>query len=345
MKALIYEAPRSISYSDMPEPEIEDDRDVIVQVAACSICGSDLHIYDGETFTGDRHFCVGHEAVGEVVDIGSAVRDRKVGDRVMLPAAVGCGSCRKCLSGDILQCLRFAQQCYGLGSALQGCQAQFVRVPAGDYNSTVIPDGVSDEQALMLTDSLTTAWYGCRNARIGPGVNAAIVGLGPIGLMAVDSAFAMGAARVFAIDPLPERRAWAQKLGAIALDPATAIEEIREATGGQMLDCVVEAAGAGPALATALSLAGREKTVAVIGVNLAPSYPFPLGEVLMRGVTLAIGTCSIPRYWPELVPLVQAGRLRPEQFITHRRALSDGPEIYSLFAARADGILKAVMTP
>lgn len=345
MKALRYDGPRSISFADMPDPVIEQDRDIIVQISACSICGSDLHIYDGESFTGDKGFCVGHEAVGEVVEVGSAVRSRKVGDRVMLPAAVGCGDCVKCLSGNILQCLNFAQQCYGLGAALQGCQAQAVRVPAGDHNSARIPDGVTDEQALMLTDSLTTAWYGCRNAALQPGAHVGVVGLGPIGLMAVESAFAMGAARVFAIDPVPERRRWAAQLGAHALSPVDAKAVIAEATAGQMLDSVIEAAGATPALLAALSLAGREKNVASIGVNLAPDFPLPIGEVLMRGVTIAIGTCSIPRYWPELIPLVQSGRLKPERFITHRAPLSDGAAIYAAFAARNDGILKAVLLP
>ncbi|MDH4561228.1 alcohol dehydrogenase [Pseudomonas sp. BN414] len=346
MKALVYAGPRKITYTDMPDPIIEEDRDVIVQVSACSICGSDLHIYAGESFTGESGgFCVGHEAVGEVVAVGSGVRHRKVGDRVMLPAAVGCGECRKCLAGDVLQCLNFRQQCYGLGSALQGCQAQLVRVPVGDLNSSIIPDGLSDEQALMLTDSMATAWYGCRNAAIRPGADVAIVGLGPIGLMAIEGAFAMGAARVFAIDPVKERRAWAQSLGAIALEPLTAAEVIRDATAGQMLDCVVEAAGTTPALTNALKLAGREKNVSVIGVNLSPNFPFPLGEVLLRGVNLAIGTCSVPRYWPELIPLVREGRLNPHRFITHRAPLAEGAAIYTAFAERQEGILKAVLRP
>lgn len=345
MKALVYRGPHNIAYDDMPEPVIQDDRDIIVKVRACSICGSDLHIYVGETFTSGCGYCVGHEAVGEVVEVGKAVRHRRVGDRVMLPAAVGCGNCRKCLAGDILQCQNFSQQCYGLGSALQGCQAEAVRVPAGDYNSHPIPDGISDDQALMLTDSLTTAWYGCRNAVIRPGATVAIVGLGPIGLMAVECAFAQGASRVFAIDPLAERRQWAGTVGAEPLLPQDAQDSVRDATGGQMLDCVVEAAGTTPAFATALSLAGREKNVSVIGVNLAPSLSLPMAEVLMRGVTLTIGTCSIPRYWPELIPLVQAGRVKPERFITHREPLSRGGDVYAAFAARRDGILKVVMHP
>lgn len=346
MKALIYVGPRQIEYTDMREPVIEEDRDIIVQVTACSICGSDLHIYQGESFVGgEAGYCVGHEAVGEVVEVGSAVRHRKVGDRVMLSAAVGCGDCRKCLAGDVLQCLNFRQQCYGLSPALQGCQAQWVRVPVGDLNTSIIPDGLSDDQALMLTDSMSTAWYGCRNAAIRPGADVAIVGLGPIGLMAIEAAFALGAARVFAIDPVVERRAWAQSLGAVALDPMTAHEVIRDATSNQMLDSVVEAAGSTPALSSALGLAGREKTVSVIGVNLSPNFPLPLGEVLLRGVTLAIGTCSVPRYWPELIPLIREGKLNPQRFITHRAPLSEGADIYAAFAGRQNGILKAVLKP
>src|SRR5204863_7757046 len=133
-------------------------------------------------------FCVGHEAVGEVVEVGRGVTRHKVGDVVMLPAAVGCGMCRSCLAGVVHNCENNASACYGLSSVLQGVQAEYFRVPAADMNAVAIPDGVSQEQALMLTDAMATAWFGARNADIVPGSSVAVIGLGPIGLMAVDSA-------------------------------------------------------------------------------------------------------------------------------------------------------------
>ncbi|MEN6542073.1 alcohol dehydrogenase catalytic domain-containing protein [Parvibaculum sp.] len=345
MKGLIYQGKRDIVLADVPEPKILDDRDIIVAVKACSICGSDLHIYNGDTFFDQTGYCVGHEAVGEVVEIGRGVHERRVGERVMISAAVGCGSCPPCLAGVVLRCERNLQQCYGLSNQLQGSQAEAVRVPAGDFNAAPIPEGLTDEQALMLTDAAATAWFGCELARISPGGQVAVIGLGPIGLMAVEDAFVMGAARVFAIDPVPERRAIASSLGAVALDPSTAVDVIREATKGRMLDSVLEAAGVSSALSLALSLVGRMQNVGAIGVNLSPSFDFPVGLLFMHGINLAIGTCSVPSYWPKLVPLIQQGRLRPEQFITNRMALADGPRAYAAFDQREAGTLKSVLVP
>ena len=207
MKALRYFGPRDIRYETMDDPAIQDARDVIVKVDRCAICGSDLHIYHGEGFSEDLGFCVGHESVGEVVEVGRAVRRLKEGDKVMLSAAVGCGACASCLAGNVIHCENNAAGCYGLSSRLQGSQAEAVRVPAGEANARVIPEGISLDQALMMTDALATSWFGCRNADIASGRTVAIVGLGPIGLMGIENAWVMGAARVFAIEtPLPQAK-------------------------------------------------------------------------------------------------------------------------------------------
>jgi len=345
VKGLVYHGPQNIRYEDVPEPEIVGERDIIVAVTGCSICGSDLHIYNGDTFSDTTGYCVGHEAVGEVVAVGRGVHQRRVGERVMLPAAVGCGACARCLAGDILRCERDLMNCYGLAPSLQGSQAEAVRVPAGDFNAYPIPEGISDEQALMLTDAAPTAWYGCDLAQFGAGDTAVVLGLGPIGLMAVEQAFARGASRVFAIDPVASRRARAAALGAIAFVPEQAAGEIREATNGRLADKVLEAAGSSAALALALDLVRREGVIGGIGVNLTPGFNFPYGRMFMHGVTMAIGTCSVPRYYPVLVPLVREGRLRPENFITSRMSLSNGAEAYAAFDRREDGILKTIMTP
>lgn len=345
MKALRFYGTRDIRYESMDDPSLQDDRDVLVRVTGCAICGSDLHIYHGEGFSEDLGFCVGHEAVGEVVEIGRGVRRLKSGDKVMISAAVGCGACASCLRGDVVRCETGSGACYGLSSKLQGSQAEAVRVPAGDFNAAKIPDGISEDQALLLTDGMATAWYGVTNADIKPGCSAAVVGLGPIGLMAVEQILVKGAARVFAIDPVPERRAIAETLGAIALHPDDAVETIREATRGRMIDSIVEAVGHDRTIDLALRLAARRGTVSVIGVNQDRRFDFPMARAFAMGLTFRIGTCSVQETWPELIPLLQSGRLKPQHVISHRLSLSQGAEAYAMFDGRKDGALKMVMTP
>ncbi|MGB7655575.1 MAG: alcohol dehydrogenase family protein [Novosphingobium sp.] len=345
MKALRYHGARDVRFEAMDDPTPQSDRDAIVQVSACSICGSDLHIYHGHGFSEDMGFCVGHEAVGEVVEVGRAVSRVKVGDKVMLPAAVGCGACRSCLGGNVANCEFGMGACYGLSARLQGSQAEAVRVPAADMNAVKVPDGVSMDQALMMTDALATAWYGARRADIKPGSSVAIIGLGPIGLMAVESAFVMGAHVVYAVDPVAERRALAASAGAIALHPDEVLDRVKEDTRGAKLECVVEVVGSDATVDLALRLVGRRGTVSVIGVQQSKRYAFPLERAFGAGLTFRAGTCSVPEELPALFPLVQSGRLKPERYISHRMPLSQGAEAYRLFEAREAGALKMVLMP
>lgn len=345
MKALRYYGARDVRHEHMDDPVPQSDRDAVIKVEACSICGSDLHIYHGHGFSEDTGFCVGHEAVGEVVEIGRAVHRLKVGDKVMLPAAVGCGACRSCLAGNVACCEYNLGSCYGLSAKLQGSQAEAVRVPAADFNAVPVPEGVSMDQALMLTDAMATAWYGARRADICPGSSVAIIGLGPIGLMAVESAFVMGAHVVYAIDPIAERRALAEASGAIALHPDEALERIKQDTRGQKLDSVVEVVGSDATVEFALRLVRRRGTVSVIGVQQSRRFPFPLERAFAAGLTFRAGTCSVPEELPALFPLIQSGRLKPERYISHRLPLSQGAEAYRLFEAREAGALKMVLTP
>ena len=344
MKALCYHGVRDIRYDSMADAAIADDRDVIVKMERCAICGSDLHIYHGEGFSPDLGFCVGHEAVGEVVEVGDAVSRLKVGDHVMISAAVGCGACAPCLAGDVNRCVNGAMACYGLSSRLQGCQAEAIRVPAGDFNAAPIPEGLTADQALMLTDNLPTAWFGLKGAAIEPGEDVAVVGLGPIGLMAVEGAYVMGAGRVFAIDLVPERRAIAESLGAIALDAGDAVLAIAEATKGRMAAKAIEAVGADATINLAIASVGRSGVVSCIGVNQNANFSFNMAAAFFRGLTFKTGTCSVPEHWPELVPLIRQGRLHPERFVSHHMPLSEGAEAYRLFDARQNGALKMVMT-
>ena len=345
MRALRYYGERDVRYDSMDDPAPQSLRDAVVKVDACSICGSDLHIYHGHGFSQDIGFCVGHEAVGEIVEIGSGVQRLKVGQKVMLPAAVGCGQCRSCLAGLVINCAFNAGDCYGLSARLQGSQAEAVRVPAADMNAVPIPEGVSTEQALMMTDALATAWFGVRNADIKPGSSVAIVGLGPIGLMAIDSAYVMGAHVVYAIDPIAERRTLAEQGGAIALQPDDALERIKQDTRGAKLDAAVEVVGIDATVELALRLVRKRGTVSVIGTQQTPRFPFPLERAFATGLTFRVGACSVPEELPALFPLVRSGRLHPERYISHRMALSEGAEAYRMFEAREAGTLKIVMTP
>jgi len=345
MKALRYYGARDVRYEAMDDPAPQSTRDAVVKVDACSICGSDLHIYHGHGFSEDVGFCVGHEAVGEVMEVGSGVHRLKVGDKVMIPAAVGCGACRACLAGVVNLCEFGMGSCYGLSARLQGSQADAVRVPAADMNAVRVPEGVSMDQALMMTDALATAWYGARNADIVPGASVAVIGLGPIGLMAVDSAFVMGAHIVYAVDPIAERRALAEASGAIALHPDEAIALHKADTKGRKLDCVVEVVGSDATVDFALRLVRPRGTVSVIGVQQSRRFAFPLERAFAAGLTFRTGTCSVPEELPALFPLVQSGRLKPEKYISHRMPLSDGAEAYRLFEARESGALKMVLIP
>jgi 2-desacetyl-2-hydroxyethyl bacteriochlorophyllide A dehydrogenase len=279
------------------------------------------------------------------MEIGSGVHRLKVGDKVMLPAAVGCGKCRSCLAGVVTNCEFGLGACYGLSADLQGSQADAVRVPAADMNAVAVPEGISMDQALMMTDALATAWFGARNADIRPGSSVAVIGLGPIGLMAVDSAWVMGAHVVYAIDPVPERRALAEQSGAIALHPDQALERIKADTKGRKLDCIVEVVGSDATVDFALRLVRARGTVSVIGVQQSRRFAFPLERAFAAGLTFRVGTCSVPEELPALFPLVRSGRLRPERYISHRLPLSEGAEGYRLFESRSAGALKMVLLP
>lgn len=343
MKGLVYHGAKDIRYESHEDPKLAADTDVIVKVEACSICGSDLHIYHGQGFSADTGFCVGHESVGEIVESGRAVRRLKVGDKVMLSAAVGCGMCAPCLAGRTEMCRTGGLACYGLSSRLGGGQAEAIRVPMADINAAPIPDGLSINQALMLTDNLPTAWFGCTNAAIAPGDIVVVVGLGPIGLMAVESAFVMGASKVYAIDLNAGRRAIAESLGAMALDPSEAAQTVTAGTRGLMADCAVEAVGADATIQLAISLVGRGGRVSAIGVNQNMDFRFPMAMGFFKGLRFSIGVCGVQQYWDDLVPLIQRGRLHPERFISHTMPLSDGARAYDLFDRKADGALKMVL--
>jgi threonine dehydrogenase-like Zn-dependent dehydrogenase len=266
---------------------------------------------------------------------------------VLVAGVVGCGKCGPCRRGTVTACeLGIGGNVFGTNQGLAGGQAEALAVPNADMNLLRIPDGVSAEQAVLLTDILPTGYFGARGAEIAPGQDVAVVGCGPVGLMAILSARLFGPARIFALDAIPERLAVAESLGATACNINDgAVERVLEATGGLGPHAVIEAVGANASILSALSLVRRGGFVSVVGVNLDMAMPFPMSLALMKGITFRIGVCPVPEFWPGLVPLIVEGRIQPEIAFSHRMKLSEGPQAYQLFASRSDGVLKILLDP
>lgn len=344
MRALTYHGPFDVRVDTIDDPTPFDSEAAVVAVRACGICGSDLHIYEGHGFSPDLGFCVGHEAVGEVVEVGASVSRFRVGDSVLVSASTGCNDCAPCRAGYVLGCERGRSGCYGLGSMLPGSQAEYVAVPAADGNLVAIPEGVSDDAALVLTDNAPTAWYGARRARIQPGDTVAVIGLGPVGIMAVLAAQVFGAGRVLAIDLVAERRAAAAALGAepVEGDPRLVV---RELTSGRGADVVIEAVGADATIDLAMKIAARGARVSVVGVNQSSAFPMHMQLAQFNELEFSIGLCSVQRELPALLALTRAGRIAPEVVVTHHLPLSAGDDAYRLFHSREGGVGKVVLDP
>jgi alcohol dehydrogenase len=348
LKSLVFHGPRDIRVEDVPDPVVSDAGSAIVKISKCGICGSDLHPYHvGASRAG---FCIGHEAVGEIVEVGSGVSRFAVGDRVLVVGSVSCGACEPCRQGRTMICRNFptcrvfGQGMHGLG----GCQAEAVEVPIADFNLHRLPEGMSDGLGIMLTDNLGTAWACAKLARVRPGSSAAVIGLGAVGLQSVLTSLAMGAERVFAVDLLAHRRDAAARLGAIPVDAEHALEEIRAATGGQGVDCVLDAVGTARTAELDILAVRRGGHVCIVGLPESQSVHFPLLSGIARNVSLAMTACSIQAELPELFRALETGQLNAdtiESLLTHDLPLSEGPAAYELFDARRDGVMKVLLTP
>jgi 2-desacetyl-2-hydroxyethyl bacteriochlorophyllide A dehydrogenase len=346
MQALVFHGARDVRCESVPDPTPPDARGCVLKVERAAICGSDLHLYHGDMPQAGSGFAVGHEFVGEVAETGSQVRHYRTGDRVLCSAVIACGECTSCASGNVAACERIPMRVFGTGAALPGGQAEAVAVPLADHALLRIPDGVSTEQAVLLTDVLPTGYFGARNGGIEPGQTVAVIGMGPVGQLALESAQLFGPSRVFAIDLEPGRLDAAQELGAVPIDASGDAEAaVRDATGGLGPDVVIEAVGADATIQSAIRMVRNDGTVSVVGVNLNPDFSFPMAIALMKNLSFHIGVCPVPALWRHLVPLVQSGRLHPERVFTHRMPLAKGPDAYELFDRRADGVVKVLLEP
>jgi alcohol dehydrogenase len=346
MRATVLEGPRQVSVEEVPDPTLPGPAGAIVTVERTAICGSDLHLYhDAPTGAGIR---LGHEAIGTVTEVGDHVRTLRVGDRVLVSGVVGCGECGPCLSGRPNLCLRGESKAFGTVPDLPGGQAEALAVPCADSFALPIPEGVSDEEAVLLTDILPTGFVGASRAAITPGSTVVVVGLGPVGVMAVQCASLFGPARILAVDMVPERLARAERLGAEPIDArrGPVPQQVLEATSGRGAESVIEAVGADATVLDAVSCAATGGTISVVGVNLKMDLPFPMALVLLKSLTLRAVFCPIPGTWQALVPLIRAGRFPGlAETFTHRLGLSRAAEAYELFDSRDDGVLKVLLDP
>ena len=348
MQALVFAGVRRLEPVTVPDPALQEPGDAIVRVRAAGVCGSDLHVYRGVETGLDAGTVMGHELAGEVVAAGRAVERFRPGDLVVSPFTTSCGACFYCRSGLTSRCAR--GQLFGWvedGRGLHGAQAELVRVPLADSTLVRVPDGTPLEEALLAGDVLATGWFAAESAGAAGGATLAVVGCGPVGLMAVLAARELGAGRVFALDSVPERLALAARFGGEALDvgEGDAAERVREATEGRGADAAVEAVGSAEATRLAFDLVHPGGTIAAVGVHTERHLAIAPGEAYDKNLTYRAGRAPVRRYMERLLTLVQSRQHDLASLISHRLPLVEGPRAYDLFDRRAEGCTKVVLTP
>lgn len=341
MRHVIIERPGHVVVAEAPDPVPPGPDGAVVAVDVAAICGSDLHFYDGDL---DLHMAVpvGHEFVGTVVDVGPEVRRIRIGDRVLCASVAGCGRCDGCATGDPARCVD-GPKIFGSGMLPAG-QATAVAVPAADFQLLVVPDGIDDEAALLLTDNLCTGWAGAERSDLAPGGTVVVLGLGAVGQCAVRSALAQGAGRVLVADPVGGRRDRAVAHGAEELI-GPPVEAVLEATGGRGADAVIDAVATDASLDAATAMVRAAGTISVIGVHDPTPFPMPALGALLRSLTFRFTVAPVHRTWAALVPLVKSGALDTNGIFTHEFALDDAAEAYRIVAGRSPECMKVLLRP
>ncbi len=344
MRAVTFQAPGEVLVEDVPEPEITHSQDAIVQVLASGICGSDLHIYHGRVPV-EPGFTIGHEYVGTVLEVGTDVERVAVGDRVLGCFHSACGTCAACIRGDYHRCL--TGRTFGHGSKLgdlRGAQAERLLVPRANLTLRLLPEGMSADVALFAGDVMGTGYHAIAHAGTRAGDTVAVLGLGPVGLCAVQAARASGATRVFAVDSVAPRLAMARSFGATAVhlteeDPKRVV---REATEGRGVDVAVDAVGDPAPLGLAVSLCRDAGTISGIGAY-AGRGEVPLGLAWLKGLTICTGLANVIAHVDRVLAMMSAGSLDPTPLVTHHMSLEQAPEAYALYDKRE--ALKIVLSP
>ncbi|KRE79403.1 zinc-dependent alcohol dehydrogenase [Arthrobacter sp. Soil763] len=391
MKALTWQGKRSVSVENVPDPVIQEPTDAIVRITSTAICGSDLHLYETLGPYMHKGDIIGHEPMGVVVEVGSAVTNLSKGDRVVIPFNISCGHCYMCDQGLQSQCETTQVKEKGSGASLfgfselygsvPGGQAEYLRVPHADYGPIKVGADLPDERYLFLSDILPTAWQGVKYADVPKGGTLAVMGLGPVGQFASRLGKHFGL-RVIGVDPVPERRAMAERHGVETLDFSKGVaDELREMTQGRGADSVVDAVGmeahdspvaafaqhaAGllpdklaqkafetvgvdrvSALHTALDAVRRGGTVSLSGVYGGSATPMPLMHMFDKQIQLRMGQCNVRRWTEDLLPLVEADAdpLGVMDLVTHQVGLDEAPAMYEKFQKKQDGCIKVVLKP
>jgi threonine dehydrogenase-like Zn-dependent dehydrogenase len=391
MRANCWYGKKDVRVEQVPDPKILNRRDAVVKITSTAICGSDLHLYNGFMPTMEKGDILGHEFMGEIVDIGPDVKNRRVGDRVVVSFPISCGNCFFCQKQMFSLCENsnpnawMAEKMFGhspcgifgyshLTGGYAGGQAEYARVPFADVDTLKVPEGLSDEQVLFLSDIFPTGYMGAEMCDIKPGDTVAVWGCGPVGQFAMASARLLGAERVIGIDRFPERLAMATS-GAKADDvinyeETNTFDALMEMTGGRGPDACIDAVGLEAhgghgvvyaydrakqmlmsetdrpiALREAIMACRNGGTVSVIGVYGGLIDKFPMGSFMNRSLTMRTGQCHVQRYWQPLLDRIQNGEIDPSFVITHRMRLDDAPNGFDIFNNKQDDCVKIVMKP
>ena len=347
MKALTFQEPYRLALERVADPAIEGPGDVVVRVEVAAVCGSDLHVYRGHETGLDRGTIMGHEFMGEVVERGSDVRGLEPGARVVSPFTTSCGACFYCERGLTARCVEGAL--FGWvenGVGLHGSQAELVRVPLAESTLAPVPDGLEPEVALLAGDVLATGFYCAESGGVGAGDVVAVLGCGPVGIMAIVGARELGSESVYAVDGIAERLELAADFGATAVDLADApVERLREATEGRGADVVLEAVGSPEATRLAVDLVRPGGTIAAVGVHTEERFAFSPVEAYDKNLTYRAGRCPVRPRLERMLELAASGRYDLGRIVSHRLPLTEGVRAYEIFDRKLEGCTKVVLTP
>jgi threonine dehydrogenase-like Zn-dependent dehydrogenase len=387
MKAICWNGITDVRVETVPDPRMLNPRDAIVRVKATTICGSDLHLYDGYIPSMEKGDILGHEFMGEVMEVGSSVKNLRPGDRVVVPSVISCGNCFYCKQGQFSLCdnsnpnPKLADKLWGqcpcgifgyshMMGGYAGSHAEYVRVPFADVGPRKLPDSISDEKALFISDAVPTGFMAADFCNIQRGDIIAVWGCGAVGLFAIRSAYLLGAERVIAIDRFPERLALARdRFGAEVLDytKVNVVEALKELTAGRGPDACIDAVGMEAhevglegaydrvkqavrveterpyVLREAIQACRKGGIVSIIGVYGGLVDKFPMGAAMNKGLTFRMGQMHAQRYLDRLIEYVERGELDPSIVATHRMPLTEGHRAYEMFKHKTDGCVRVVL--
>ncbi len=344
MKAICFVDVEKVEVREVPDAQIKEPTDAVVRVDLAGLCGSDLHVYHGRETGMDVGTVMGHELVGEVVDVGSAVKKIKLGDRVATPFTTNCGECFYCRRGLTCRCEKgqLFGWCSG-GQGLEGGQSEYVRISLADGTLFKLPETISDATGLLLGDNLSTGFYCADLAEVSADGAYAVIGCGTVGLLSVRAAFYRGAKTVVAIDPVESRREMAAELGAIAVAPEGAKNQLARLTDGRGADGVMELVGLPAAQQLAFDIIRPGGTMSVIGCHSSDRFSFSPVDAYDKNLTFRTGRCPARHYMDQLADFGADHQGELEQLINREFAIDDAVEAYDIFANRKNGCIKAAI--